>query len=76
MESKKDAVASLKEIYAAVKEKWQELKQEKCPAEETIRAAIYKAPKKYNFERIGKGLYLLKGDETAGLLIHGDSSKL
>ena len=76
MESKKDAVASLKEIYAAVKEKWQELKQEKCPAEETIRAAIYKAPKKYNFERIGKGLYLLKGDETAGLLIHGDSRKL
>lgn len=76
MESKKDAVASLKEIYAAVKGKWQELKQVKCPAEETIRAAIYKAPKRYNFERIGKGLYLLKGDETAGLLIHGDSRKL
>lgn len=77
MENKKDAVATLKEMYKVVNEKWKELKKEtRIPTEETIRASIYKSPKKYNFERIGKGLYLLKGEKTSSLLIHGDSRKL
>lgn len=76
MEGKKDAVASLKEIYPIVKDKWKELKSSKVPADETIRAAIYRAPKKYNFERIGKGLYFLKGDNTASFLIQGDGRNL
>lgn len=77
MSNKKDAVASLKEIYLFIKDKWIDLKgNKKLPTEETIRAAIYKAPKKYSFERIGKGLYFLKGNITGSLLIRGDSRKL
>lgn len=76
MEKKRDAVASLQEIYHAVNGSWEKLKNSSPPADETIRAAIYRAPKKYDFERIGKGLYLLKGEETASLLIHGDGREM
>ena len=76
MSKKTDAVATLKELYSSVKDYWTEIKGEKAPAEETIRAAIYRSPKKYDFERIGKGLYFLKGEKTSSLLINGDSRNL
>lgn len=76
MSNKTDAVATLKEIYSAVKVQWNNIKDRKCPAEETIRAAIYKSPEKYSFKRIGKGLYFLEGEKTSSLLIHGDSREL
>ena len=76
MTEKSDAVATLKELYRVVKEKFIDLKKEKVPAEETIRAAIYRSPKKYDFKRIGKGLYFLKGSKTSSLLIQGDGRNL
>jgi site-specific DNA-methyltransferase (adenine-specific) len=64
LESKK-GVATLKEIYSVIKEK----------PNETVRAAIYKDSKD-RFKKVAKGVYMLKGENTASLLIEGDGRNL
>lgn len=54
-------VVALKQLYKNIKDK----------PEETVRAAIYK-DRKDRFERVGKGLYVLKGENSASLIIEGN----
>ena len=61
----KNGIASLKEIYQATI-KW---------PQESVRCSIYRDRKK-RFKRVLKGVYLLLGEKTASLLIHGDGRKL
>lgn len=75
MNGRENKIAKLPEIYEAVHSRFAETEREQ-PADETIRAAIYRAPKKYDFKRIAKGLYLLKGESTMSLLIEGSGREL
>lgn len=75
MSKKKDRIAAMPEIYQSVYDYYGE-KIEEAPAQETIRAAIYRAPKKYDFKRIGKGIYFLQGENTSSIIINGDSRKM
>lgn len=61
----KNGVACLKEIYQATT-KW---------PQESVRCSIYRDRKK-RFKRVAKGVYLLTGEKSASLLIHGDGRKL
>lgn len=61
----KNGVACLKEIYQATT-KW---------PQESVRCSIYRDRKK-RFKRVAKGVYLLNGEKSASLLIHGDGRKL
>lgn len=61
----KNGIACLKEIYQATT-KW---------PQESVRCSIYRDRKK-RFKRIAKGVYLLTGEKSASLLIHGDGRKL
>lgn len=72
LEKKEGAVATLKEIYKAVQESGYESngKTVDCSA----RAIIYRHED--TFKRIGKGIYMLKGEKTTSLLINGDSRSL
>lgn len=63
--STKTGVASLKEIYHAAN-KW---------PNESVRCSIYR-DKKERFRRVAKGVYLLIGQTSASLLIHGNGRKL
>ena len=65
LSSTKTGVATLKEIYQATF-KW---------PNESVRCSIYR-DKKDRFKRVAKGVYLLIGQTSASLLIHGDSRKL
>lgn len=58
-------VASLREIYTAA-QRW---------PNESVRCSIYR-DKKNRFKRVAKGVYLLIGQTSASLLIHGDSRNL
>lgn len=65
LEGTKKGVATLKEIYKSISDK----------PEETVRCAIYRDSKN-RFKKVAKGVYMLKGSETASLLIEGDGRKL
>ena len=59
-------VASFKEIYEVTKEKW---------PNESVRASVYRDP--YDrFEKVARGVFLLKGETSQSLLIEGDSRSL
>ena len=75
MSTKKDRIAAMPEIYKSVYDYYGE-KIDAAPAQETIRAAIYRAPKKYNFQRIGKGIYFYQGENTSSIILNGDSRKM
>lgn len=64
--STKKGVATLKEIYNATHAKW---------PDESVRCAIYR-DRKDRFQKVAKGVYLLRGSDSASLLIHGDGRKL
>lgn len=61
----KNGIACLKEIYQATI-KW---------PQESVRCSIYR-DRKERFKRVSKGVYLLRGEKAASLLIHGDGRKL
>ena len=72
MQSKQDGVATLKEIYQAIDNS--EYISHSDTVYNSARAIIYRHTD--DFKRLCKGVYLLKGEKSASLLIHGDSRKL
>lgn len=63
--STKSGIATLREIYQAAY-KW---------PNESVRCSIYR-DKKERFKRVAKGVYILIGQTSASLLIHGNGRKL
>ena len=72
MEQKKDGVATLKEIYQAIDNS--DYVSNSNTVYNSARAIIYRH--KEDFKRMCKGVYLLKGKQSASLLIHGDGRQL
>ena len=62
----------LSHIYENVEETYEKAGKH-VPERPTIRAAIYRAPEKYDFKKIAKGVYAIKGEHTMSLLFNGDS---
>ena len=74
MEGTVGGVATLKEIYSDVKNQFKS-DEETLPNnfEEKVRCVIYRDSK---LKRVTKGVYMYSGENTAGLIIHGDGRKL
>ena len=68
----KNNVATLQQIYNAID--YSNYKSNSDTVHDSARAIIYR--NKQDFERIGKGIYMLKGEKSASLLINGDSRNL
>lgn len=72
----KGATATLKEIEKDVASQFEnEGKDKPNFLAEKIRCVIYR-DKKDRFSRVCKGVYMVKGENTSGLIIHGDGRKL
>ena len=76
MEGRTGGVATLKEIYNDVKAQF-ESSNEEAPnfLKDKVRCVIYR-DKKNRLKRVTKGVYLYTGENTAGLILHGDGRKL
>ena len=76
MEGTENGVATLKEIYNAVDESIQnnEYRTNSDTVHDSARCIIYRHEE--SFKRLCKGIYMLKGKNTASLLIEGDGRKL
>ena len=72
MQSKTDCVATLKEIYQAIDNS--DYVSHSDTVYNSARAVIYRHEN--DFKRLCKGVYLLKGEKSASLLIHGDARQL
>ena len=72
MQNTQNNVATLQQIYNAIDSS--SYKSNSETVHDSARAIIYRH--KQDFERIGKGIYMLKGEKSASLLINGNSRKL
>lgn len=68
----KNGVASLQEIYKGIDES--DYKSQSNTVHDSARTVIYRNEK--IFKRVCKGVYMLKGEKTSSLLIHGDGRKM
>ena len=67
-----DGVATLKQIYNAIDKS--DYTSESDTIHDSARAVIYR--NESTFKRVCKGVYMLKGEKSASLLINGDSRSL
>ncbi len=72
LQKKKDAVASLKEIYQGIDDS--DYISASNTVHDSARAVIYRNDE--TFKRVCKGVYMLKGAKSSSLLIEGDGRTL